>query len=217
MYRSLALASAIAIAVLLSAVAWSAPTGLVVIPTADVLDPDTACLDWFHEGTDVFQGDEMDSFLGLQMSWDERVEFGVDMWHEGSDGPWANIKWQVVAEDEGKTPAIALGMQGVADGYKPSYYAVASHQLADNLRVHFGATYADEVTLGMVGVEVPVNSIEGLTLCADWVSSGDGMASVGFDYGAGDFWSLMGGRIFYRESGADDTWYLDLCYTFNTK
>lgn len=188
--------------------AWSAPTGLVVIPTADVLDRGSVCLDYSTQGRDVVWGDDCDRFLGVQAGLAPGLEAGVDECTNSSDGPWLNLKWQVVPESE-KGPAIALGLQAIGEDTTAEPYLVLSRDFSLG-RLHLGALRAGHAGRLLVGGELPVE--RGLTAVGDFVSGPAGTASLGLTWQITSRFSLMAGRIWNRGAGDEDQWYVDLGY-----
>ncbi len=203
---------AIVALVLSVAAAGAAPTGLFVIPTADVLGPGEASLDCFTQGRNLARDADCDRFLGVEVGLPHGLEVGVDacLNHGGDDGPWWNLKWQVPLAGSDRR-ALALGLQNVGHQATAQPY-VALAQTIGSGRGHLGVMRADSATRLYLGAEAPVT--ESLTLAGDYLSGPGGSTSAGLVWSIAPAWSLMVGRIWNRGEESERHWYVDLGYAF---
>lgn len=209
----LRLLSLTTVALMVSAVtAWSAPTGLLVIPTADVLGPGEASLDYFTQGRNLARDEDCDRFLGVEVGLPHGLEVGVDacLNHGGDEGPWWNLKWQLPAADPDRF-ALALGLQNLGHAATAQPYLALAHAVGSG-RGHLGVMRADAATRLYLGAEAPMS--EKLTLVGDYLSGPGGSTSVGLVWSMAPAWSLMAGRIWNRGEESERHWYVDLGYVF---
>ena len=131
--------------------AWAGPTGLTAIPTADVLDPMTASLEFEAEGRRVPFGGDCDRFVLLQIGLPRSLEAGIDTCTTGSEGPWLNAKW-VMMNETLRFPAVAVGLQSVGKDTTAEPYLALSRDVG-NVRLHTGAIRLAHHTSWILGVE----------------------------------------------------------------
>lgn len=157
--------------------AWAYPTGLNAIPTANILDPLEARVDYESGGSGKLFVPEGATLYGTQIGLLLGLEVGMDRISD-HDSVY-NLKWRLKGEGL-VTPAFAVGVQNVAHGMKSQYYAVATKKL---LLADFsaGTLRADGDTMGMIGVEGKLGPI---TVKADHVTGqlNRTSASVGFTW-----------------------------------
>ncbi len=155
--------------------AMSAPSGLNVIPTADVLDESMVSLEIESVGTGTPWGGDCDSFALLQFGVGRGIEFGLDRSTSGSSDHWLNAKWRVLDESR-TTPAVALGTQTVSKNDHPQPFAVATRRFG-RMRLHGGIIDIERKTRCMVGVDHSHGSR--FTFQADYISGNENSASFG--------------------------------------
>ena len=192
-----------AVGILLWAAAvWAAPTGLNVIPTADLIPWHQFTLQLQNGNSDV-NGDHPvyrapQPVLQLQGGLPYHLEAGVDVLpaNPPSDDyrPALNVKWTPIAESY-RVPAIAVGGAQLGVGFQPTYYAVASRTLnfetiqyqkfrahhrnikLRGIRLHAGIMKTVDAWRALLGVDVEVN--ERFVLYTDWMSGRSDSFSVG--------------------------------------
>ncbi len=187
---------------------WAGPTGLTVIPTADVLGPATASLEFEAEGRRVPFGGDCDRFVLLQIGLPQSIEAGIDTCINSSEGPWLNAKW-VMMNETLRSPALAVGLQSVGRDTTAEPYLALSRD-AGSVRLHTGAIRLEHHNSWIFGVESSLGP--GLAVCGDYVSGGAGTASLGLSWGISDTVSVAAARIFANDSEGEDNWYFNLGY-----
>lgn len=126
--RTLALAAGLILALAVAALPAAAsptvegPTGLMFVPTADVL-PNGGFNFALHRAWDS-------TFVTFNTSMMENLEFGVTSvsWERGSDAR-GNIKFRLMAETR-QNPSVAVGVADLADDLDRSVYVVATKNLS---------------------------------------------------------------------------------------
>lgn len=171
---------------------WATPSALIQIPTTDILDDDTACVDL---GVTAYLGQRLDDeavYQGNQVSLFPQVEFGWDWPLSGFGEGILNVKWRFLRH---RSTSFSVGLGGIQPGRTgESYgYLVGSREHA-KWRGHLGVAVSDH-WYGFAGVEYFAN--ENLTWVADWVTGPSGAASAGvsWTFGPEDEWCLMLGAI----------------------
>lgn len=156
--------------------AAAAPTGLNLIPTADMLEAGTASLEIERDGYPGLFRSDCESYLLFQAGLTDRLEAGFDLYHSGgSTCPALNAKYLLAPE--GRLPAVAAGILEVGKGLRPVSYIVLSSD-AGIFRLHGGAARSAGSTHALVGGEYELR--RGLYLLADWQAGDEGYASAGF-------------------------------------
>ncbi len=122
-----------AIVLLTPLAGWSAPTGLRIIPTADVLATGQQRYEYEGDGSGKLYMPVTSTLLGVQADFGNHSEVGVDQ--VSSVGQVYNLKWQFLPEST--LPAMAVGVQNITSGHKVQYYLVGSKTFAQ-LRLHAG-------------------------------------------------------------------------------
>jgi len=187
---------------------WAGPTGLTVIPTADLLEPATASLEFEAEGKQVPFGGDCDRAVLFEIGLLEGVEAGIDTSISSSEGPWLNAKW-LVADETATLPAVAVGLQNVGEAAVAEPYLALAKDVG-KVRVHTGGIRTGHRTYWMLGAEVSAGPR--LTACADYMSGHAGTASVGLSWEISDVVSVAAARIFANDSEAEDNWYFNIGY-----
>ena len=187
--------------------AWAGPTGLTVIPTADVLEPATGSLEFEAEGRRTPFGGDGDSSMLFEIGLPQGIEAGIDTSITSSEGPWLNVKWLVAGETQ-YSPAVAIGLQGIGQNTTAESYVAVSKDVG-KVRLHTGGIRTGHHFYGMVGAEVQVGPR--LTASADAVSGHAGTTSVGLGWEISDTVTVAGARIL--ADAGNDRWYLNIGYT----
>lgn len=192
----------------LAGVAAGAPSGLNIIPTADVLAAGEMSLEHEMTGQGRLWGDDSDSFGLLQFGLGRGIEVGVDRGFDPRDW-WGNAKWQVQPEDAGK-PAVALGIQGLSDGDRAQPYVVMTRSL-NALRLHAGAIVIEDDLRWMAGTEVPLGTH--LVFQADYTSGRDNSWSYGVAAALSDNVSLTVAHRLGNSGAVDDGYIFNLAWS----
>jgi len=124
------------------------PTGLNIMPTADVLPPGASRLDYESSGTGKLNVPAGSSIIGTQNGSLFDVEAGID--NINDVGTVYNLKWRFYYGGEGGMQ-IAAGAQNL--GEDAQYYGVLTRAFG-RMKISAGAIIGvgeDNETLGMVG------------------------------------------------------------------
>lgn len=140
----------VAVLLLAAALVQAAPSGLGVLPSPEVMAPDTYQVQLEAHGPQLVQADESRYTVGLQASPFPQLEVGVDVrlgapWDtwpsagyrndslgynpdlSGFDDVWFNAKLQLLVE-RGSVPALAIGFVNIgATGPLGNYFALGKH------------------------------------------------------------------------------------------
>ncbi len=187
---------------------WAGPTGLTVIPTADVLEPATASLEFEAEGRHVPFGGDCDRFMLLQIGLPQSLELGIDGCVTSSEGPWLNAKWVMMSETP-RFPSVAVGLQSVGKDTTAEPYLALSRDVG-RVRLHTGAIRLEHHNSWIFGVESSLGP--GLAVCGDYVSGTAGTTSLGLSWEISDTIAVAAARIFANDSEEEDNWYFNLGY-----
>ncbi|HSV06810.1 MAG TPA: hypothetical protein VLI07_09865 [Candidatus Binatus sp.] len=181
--------------------AWGAPTGLIIIPTTDLVPPRQLSLALQNGNTELRGSDSMfheprpnpQSELGLPWN----VEGGLDL--VPADGPedyrpQLNLKWKVLPEGY-HWPAVAVGASQVGPGFAPNYFLVLSRTLnyqqvqyqkfrahhrnikLRGIRLHTGILYTGYAWRALLGTDIEVS--DHFVFYADWMSGRSNALSLG--------------------------------------
>ncbi len=187
---------------------WAGPTGLTVIPTADVLAPATGSIEFEAAGKQVPFGGDCDRSVLLQIGLAQNMEAGIDTSISSSERPWLNAKW-IMMNETLRFPAMAVGLQGVGkDTTAEPYFALSRD--AGSVRLHTGAIRFEQHTSWIFGVESSLGP--GLAACGDYVSGNAGTTSLGLSWEISDVASVTAARIFANDSEEEDNWYFNIGY-----
>lgn len=187
-------------------------SGLLVIPTASTVGENVYSCELQADG--VVEGLTMDATLfNNEFGLGKRWEIGADIDFENSDSRLiGNAKYVAYGSDEGPV-AIAVGVAGVANYLRPTFYGVAT--------IGSGATH---LHLGTMRIEGSNRLIAGLdrhlgkfTLMGDYTSGTDGLSSLGLNYQVNDNFGVMAGALFPNDSSdAGFTVHLVWCTSFGS-
>ncbi|MHB0912926.1 MAG: hypothetical protein ACYC2Y_05720 [Armatimonadota bacterium] len=181
----------------LSAVpACACPSGLAVIPTAEVVDIGSYSLESQFDGT-FARGNEETRILNTEFGLSARFEAGVD--YDLSEGAETrtllNAKYILLNKEKS---ALAVGVCGIGEGVKCATYAVATQDFG-GVRGHLGAIRIEGENRWFAGADKVVS--ERLTLMADYTDGDENASSVGFNYQISESRSIALGAIFPNEGG----------------
>jgi hypothetical protein len=181
--------------------AWAAPSGLNLIPTADVLADQTVALEYLAEGVQLFDRD-CNHWALLEAGVGGRLEFGVDRCFSGEGDTAGNLKY-LLSEPAPGRPAVAVGVQALAAGDDPQPYLVATAE-AGRLRLHAGAVLLGNQGQLMLGLEAPLVRRFGLQI--DHITGADNSSGIGVRAELGKSVELTGARLLPNTHLEDDGW-----------
>jgi hypothetical protein len=188
------------VGLMLPSATQAAPTGLNLMPTADLLAAEEAVSEFEVDGARLFDS-ECSQWALLQVGVSDRVEVGVDRCFDGEKDTFGNAK--LLLAREGRGPAVALGVQNVAPGAQAQPYLSLAKDVG-RARLHLGAIRLDGRVEAMAGIERGIG--DRLTLLLDHVT-GDGAATgVGLSVNVAPGLSLTAARIFVHIGDEDDSW-----------
>jgi hypothetical protein len=160
---------------MISGLAWTYPTSLNVIPTADMLDPGSMRIEFENDGySRIFTADS-ESYWLLEAAFGPRLEFGVDVYDAEDTTTVVNAKYALLQETD-QSPAVAFGALDIGEGASPTYYLAAAKDLGPT-RLHVGGI-GDRYTVNpMLGCEVPVGNTSWLLF--DWIGGDENYLTAG--------------------------------------
>ncbi len=181
--------------------ACAAPTGLNVITTADVLGHNEVALEYQNDGVQLF-GSDCNDWALLQVGLFGRLELGADRCFDGEQGTFGNAK-VLLQEEEETRPAVAVGVQNIAEGESAQPYLALAKDAA-GARLHLGVIRLDDETEIMAGVEWGL--AERATLVLDHVTGTGSVSGVGIGVDVTDKVSILLSRILDHSSDGEDSW-----------
>jgi hypothetical protein len=175
-------------------------TGLVNIPTAEVIEPGQYGLELQFDGA-FARGDADTRILNTELGLSPRFEAGVDfdLSHEAETRTFWNAKYLLSLGGE-KCPAFAIGVCNVGHSVSATPYLVATQQFR-GVRGHLGAVRVEDHDCWFIGLDHAVN--DKLTLMADSTSGSDNSATVGANYQFTDAFGIMAGAILPNSAGGE--------------
>ena len=185
----------LAITLLLATAGFCCYSGLLVIPTASTVGEDTYSCELQADG--VVEGLTMDATLfNNEFGLGKRWELGADIDFENSDSRViGNAKYVAYGSDEGPL-AFAVGVAGVANRLKPTFYGVAT--IGSGItHLHLGTMRIDGSNRLIAGLDRHLGKF---TLMGDYTSGHDGLSSLGFNYQVTDNFGVMAGALFPNDS-----------------
>jgi hypothetical protein len=131
-----------------------------------------------------------------------QVELGVDRCFGGETGTFGNLKVLLVSEDDSR-PAIAVGVQGLAEGAKSETYVALAKDVSP-VRLHLGAIRLGGEKEAMAGLEYGLG--DRAVLMLDHVTGTGDVSGVGVGVDLTEALALTVSRILSHETGGDDVW-----------
>jgi len=178
---------------LISAGAWSYPTSVNWVPTANTLGANQLLVEFDNCGySKPVTTDSLASIL-TQIGIGPRLEFGWDQSEDSTDTyRAANGKLQLLAE-AGVRPAIAVGAMDLWRGSKPTTYAVLSKTVGDS-RLHCGVIRGSFTHGIMVGADRDIG--EHMWIGLDYLPGDQSYVRLGVSHtiGSGSYLTLTAGR-----------------------
>lgn len=205
------MAAVVATAVLgLAAPCPACYSGLIIIPTADMVEPGKYAIEPQLDGS-LAESSIDTRILNSQFGLSPRLEAGVDFDLSDDADPrvLGNLKY-LAAPGSKRAAAIALGVCNMGSHIRSNPYVVATHELG-SLRGHFGVMRIEGNNRWFAGMDRAVT--DRLTLMADYTSGEENLASVGFNYQFKDEFGVMAGVLFPNSGDEDAGFSLHLVFT----
>ncbi|MDO8585530.1 MAG: hypothetical protein Q7T82_00670 [Armatimonadota bacterium] len=190
--------------------AFSYPTSVNVIPTADILDLGSTRLEYENDGYPrIGKGDSI-SYGFAQFGLTPRVEIGVDQWDISGEPQNAFNGKLLLAEESKFTPALAAGVMDIAEGSRSSGYAVGMKSFGA-FRLHLGYIDAEYSKGLMAGCDQELS--EGTYLLADWLPGDENFLAFGLYKEFAKRWAATLTYGFPNQSGGDNLTAVNISYT----
>lgn len=161
-----------------SASAFSTPTSLNVVPTAEVLDHGEGSLAVQFAGGPTSSGYTFFNELQTQFGLGHKIEVGYDQALPPSGPSFWNAKYHIYDETR-RRPALAVGLWSSTDGVRDPFY-ITAFKTDGEARLHAGAIQEQGTLRLMLGWES--RHREPLVFQADYISGPRMYASVGLVY-----------------------------------
>lgn len=185
-----------------------APSGLNVIPTADVLDRGVVSLEMEAAGSGDPFGRGWDGFMLFQVGVGHGVEIGFDSTVRGGADNLLNAKCCVLSE-EGWAPALAVGIQAVTGRDRPEPYVVATRSVGES-RFHGGVIDLQGKARWMAGMDYRL--AKAVTFQVDYVSGSGNQATVGLCVDLTEGLSLTAASSWNNADKGDRGYVLNVAY-----
>jgi hypothetical protein len=183
----------------------AAPSGLLIIPTADVLDRGIASKCIACSKPDA---DNTETAFQLQFGLLSGIEIGYDVMDNGTSiGVW-NIK-SAIAWHEG-TPIVALGIQNIRSGEDSQPYIVGCIPMGLG-RLHAGFIDTEDHIRPMLGYDRSLS--KHLTLQADYTAGDENAASIGLVIHLRNNLELAAGYIRNNSGASRDGYMFNLSWS----
>jgi len=186
----------------------AAPSGLNVIPTADVLGKELVSLEYEVSGKARLWDGDCAGWGLFQIGIGHGLELGLDRCFS-DDAWWGNVKWQALAETP-RIPAVALGLQGLSKGARPQPYLATTRSIG-KMRLHAGAILIGHNLRWMLGLDRPVG--RRLTLQADYTSGDENALTYGMSAALTDNLALTLARTSGNSAAIGNGEVLNLAWT----
>jgi len=174
-------------------------SGLVIIPTADVLDDGTFDIEWQKDGKTP--DDQRDcNIINSEFGYRHFIEIGADsdMSDEADHTPVLNAKFLIVKSAD-ETNRIALGIYSIGKSMSATKYLVNTHNFKI-LRWHTGVARTDsENTRLFTGIDSRV--FDKCSIMADYTQGNDNYSSIGLSYQINEPCSILIGSQFPNNGG----------------
>jgi hypothetical protein len=186
-----------------TAPSWSAPTGIIIIPTAETVGENQYSIELQFDG-EFPTGRASERILNTQFGIGPRLEAGVDFdFSKDADSRLlGNAKYMLISENEG-LPDLAVGVDSIFADEGSVPYIVAT-QPWGCIRGHFGCQRCEGRNRWFVGSDYAPT--ERLTFMADYTSGKENFSSAGVDYQFADKFAITAG-VQFPNSREEDTLY----------
>lgn len=176
MYRRLI--GTIAVLTITGTSAYCAPSGLNIIPTADIAAPGTVSCQ-LYQGGPLSKSTPATSYVFTQIGIARSMEFGYDSNTSDNTGVW-NLKMAVAWHRT--EPVAAVGIQCLGAHSDSQLYAVG-HKCLGLSRLHMGLIQSDNTVRPMLGFDRPINGR--MIFMADYIAGSENSANAGLCYDLG--------------------------------
>ncbi|MHB8995854.1 MAG: hypothetical protein ACYC63_11470 [Armatimonadota bacterium] len=187
--------------------AQCAPSGLNIVPTADILEPGVVSLETESIGAKTpWDSDAAVLFL-LQIGLGNGWEAGLD---HLLDGPHTrlNAKYRLCDETEGR-PALALGLEAIgAEGGVQAY--LTGTKTFGATRIHLGAFGVGGRNRAMLGLDRPLG--RDVTFQADYVSGASNALTYGLAINLNDTVAITLARANANSAEVEDAYIVNLAW-----
>lgn len=195
-----------------SGTAWSARTGLKIIPTAQLLKAGQWDLEYQHQVILVPGAHRQEWHVLLQYGLPRNLEVGVDIPGDKAQNRKTlfNGKLRLLKETIA-SPSLAVAACDLGGGsaIKPTYYLVASKDLIF-LRAHAGGMQRNNKTGMLVGLEREL--FKRLTLQAEYTDAQERVVTVGASVKLLGKLGLLGYYEFHQPGASPDTYSVHLTW-----
>jgi len=203
------LPAALLLALLASGPAQAAYSGLTVVPTADVLAPGQACVDYQVYTPTAFASGPEAVYVNTQYALGSRAEVGMDfdLTQDAPTGAVLNGKLALLPLDTGI--GLAAGIYNAGENLRPISYLAATAEVSDRLRLHAGAHRTpDEESQGFVGAEYQVG--QRVWLWGEYLAGDENASAATLYYQLSDHWGISIGLQRPNDRECDDSLVLDI-------
>jgi len=185
---------------LASGAGFACYSGLLIIPTVDLVPEDEASYEFQLDGKLGRHSEHNTYLLNTEFGLAEGLEAGLDFdLSASSDQRFIfNAKYLVVEGKETR-PDLAVGLCNLGHGLKASPYVVATSP-AGELRLHYGAMIIDGDDHLFCGADWQATGR--LTLMGDYTAGSGNDASLAFNYQFNEAFGVMGGVMLPNGGGA---------------
>lgn len=197
-------------AVMLAAgVAQATYSGLLIIPTADLVAPGQCAAGVELDGTFAGHGDERWA-LNVEFGVSSRLEAGLDLYLTADPDSRVILDAKyLVTPDAERAPAVAVGICNVGTHLKAVPYLVASHDFGP-MRGHAGVASMQGAGRWFVGVDRPLS--ERLWVQGDYTNGSENAASIAGYYQLTEQFGITAGAVVPNDGDGDIEF--SLCLTF---
>lgn len=178
-------------------------TGLVVIPTAEIVDENHYCVELQLDG-EISGGHSEAHILNTQFGINPRLEAGldIDLSRDADSRLLVNAKYMLVSGHE-RLPDLAAGVHTLSHDVRSVPYIVATKSFG-RIRGHLGGQRCEGKQHFFVGSDYALT--DKWTVMADYTSGDDNFSSVGLDYQFSDKFALTAG-VQYPNAREENTLY----------
>lgn len=167
-----------------NSLSFTSPSGLLLIPTTDILNTYEYDIGLQIDGKfPITSGDTLFTYLA-QFGICKNLEGGIDFSLTKGEGfPTYNVKYLVYD----KNFKIATGIQNIVKGGNINYYFTCSKKIKE-YRLHLGASTEKDNNNIFVGIDKTINK---LTIMSDYINKNSGCFCVGLSYNLAENLSFL--------------------------
>jgi len=185
-------------------------SGLLIIPTADLVAPGEYSAGLELDGTFAGHGDEWWA-LNAEFGVSPRLEAGLDLalTADADTRVFMDAKYLLMPDKE-RSPAVAAGICNVGSHLKAVPYLVASHDFGP-MRAHAGVASIEGAGRWFVGADRPLS--ERLSVLGDYTNGSDNAASIAGYYQVTERFGITAGVVLPNDGDCDTEFSLFLTFT----